>query len=205
MHLRTIDLFCGCGGFTQGLIDVGFDVVCGIDINQSILDTYANNFEHDTICHDLSDWKSIAIELQRRYNIIDVVAGSPPCIEFSRAGRQIEGDIASLTLSFAHIIESILPRMFIMENVPDIIHSKTFAEFTSHISRIGYDFCTIVQDAKYCHSPQARRRVFVVGCIQTQDSIKYLDNLLDVCKQRTKTVTIRQHLTANNIDCPNLI
>jgi DNA (cytosine-5)-methyltransferase 1 len=29
---KVIDLFCGCGGLTQGLVDSGLDVICGIDI-----------------------------------------------------------------------------------------------------------------------------------------------------------------------------
>ena len=30
--MNVLDLFCGCGGFTQGFVDAGFNVVAGIDI-----------------------------------------------------------------------------------------------------------------------------------------------------------------------------
>lgn len=30
--MNVLDLFCGCGGFTKGLVDSGLNVVAGIDI-----------------------------------------------------------------------------------------------------------------------------------------------------------------------------
>lgn len=30
--MNAIDLFCGCGGLTRGLIDAGINVICGLDI-----------------------------------------------------------------------------------------------------------------------------------------------------------------------------
>jgi DNA (cytosine-5)-methyltransferase 1 len=29
--LRVLDLFCGCGGLSQGFLEAGYDVVLGVD------------------------------------------------------------------------------------------------------------------------------------------------------------------------------
>ena len=38
-----IDLFCGCGGFSLGFINAGFDVLLGVDLDHHALTTYAYN------------------------------------------------------------------------------------------------------------------------------------------------------------------
>lgn len=41
--LTAIDIFCGCGGFSLGLIRAGYEVVCGIDLDYAALTTYYLN------------------------------------------------------------------------------------------------------------------------------------------------------------------
>ncbi len=38
--MNVLDLFCGCGGFTQGLTDAGLSVIAGIDVWNIAIDTY---------------------------------------------------------------------------------------------------------------------------------------------------------------------
>jgi len=38
---KVLDLFCGCGGLSHGFIEVGYEVVAGIDHWQDALDTFA--------------------------------------------------------------------------------------------------------------------------------------------------------------------
>ena len=203
MLLETIDLFCGCGGLSSGLVDAGFHVIGGIDYDRDILDTYAQNFEHEAICHDLSQWE-IAVDIIRsKFPHLHCIAGSPPCIEFSRAGNQIEGNIASLTVCFAKIIASIKPRLFIMENVPDVIMSSSFALASDIFSKAGYNFCNIIKDAKHCGVPQARRRAFVVGCATGAGCIESLHELLEKSKATKEMVSIRNALDLDGLDCPD--
>jgi len=44
-----IDLFCGCGGFSLGFINAGFDVLLGLDSDHAALTTYAYNLGADDI------------------------------------------------------------------------------------------------------------------------------------------------------------
>lgn len=44
-----IDLFCGCGGFSLGFINAGFDVLLGLDSDCAALTTYAYNLGADNL------------------------------------------------------------------------------------------------------------------------------------------------------------
>lgn len=39
----AVDLFCGCGGFSLGLIEAGWDVLCGVDNDIDASQTYMRN------------------------------------------------------------------------------------------------------------------------------------------------------------------
>ena len=41
---NCIDLFCGCGGLSEGFKLAGFNIVGGIDFNAKAIDTYNHNF-----------------------------------------------------------------------------------------------------------------------------------------------------------------
>ena len=53
MKIQIVDLFCGVGGLTRGLINSGFDVVAGFDIDKTCEYTYSVNnhvsFHHRNI------------------------------------------------------------------------------------------------------------------------------------------------------------
>ena len=53
--MNVIDLFCGCGGFSKGFEQAGFNVRLGIDIWQDAVTTYKENFPNAaTIVGDIS-------------------------------------------------------------------------------------------------------------------------------------------------------
>lgn len=53
---------------------------------------------------------------------VDCIIGGPPCQGFSRAGKQnIMDPRNSLVYEFARMVVEIQPKMFVMENVPDIL------------------------------------------------------------------------------------
>ena len=55
-RLNTLDLCCGCGGFTQGLVDAGFNILAGIDIWQAAISTYSVNHSHLALCQDINTY-----------------------------------------------------------------------------------------------------------------------------------------------------
>jgi DNA (cytosine-5)-methyltransferase 1 len=44
--MRTVDLFSGCGGFSLGFQQAGFDIVAAFDNWKSAIDIYRDNFTH---------------------------------------------------------------------------------------------------------------------------------------------------------------
>ena len=61
--MRTVDLFCGCGGMSLGFEQAGFQIVGAYDFWDVAVQTYNNNFNHAAAVLDLSK-KNIAFQPQ---------------------------------------------------------------------------------------------------------------------------------------------
>ena len=118
--LRTVDLFCGAGGLTEGFHLAGFSSLGGVDVDPDAVATFAKNFpQAAAICGDIRKpaIRERAVELARR---ADMVVGGPPCQAFSQVRnhvRLIEDPRNSLYREFVRVIAETLPRAFVMENV----------------------------------------------------------------------------------------
>lgn len=93
--MNVIDLFCGCGGFSKGFEQAGFDVRLGIDIWQDAVTTYKAKFPSAaTIVGDISTLTGddLLAAAGMSANEVDVIIGGPPCQGFSLSGviRQIK-------------------------------------------------------------------------------------------------------------------
>ena len=113
--MRTIDLFAGCGGMSLGFLNAGFDIIAAFEFWDIAAECYEKNFSHPVFRTDLSDVQN-AIEQIRKFSP-DMIIGGPPCQDFSHAGKRVEASRASLTESYAKIIDAIRPKYFVMENV----------------------------------------------------------------------------------------
>jgi DNA (cytosine-5)-methyltransferase 1 len=108
--LTVIDLFCGAGGFSQGFVESGHEVILAIDIDETVLASHELN--HPQSEHWVEDIRSLS-QLPRA----DVVIGSPPCVEFSR-GNPVRSLDLSLSMEFIRLALTARPKYFVMENVP---------------------------------------------------------------------------------------
>ncbi|NLA24252.1 MAG: DNA cytosine methyltransferase, partial [Bacteroidales bacterium] len=118
-----IDLFCGCGGLSQGFIDAGFEVILGIDNWQDALTTFENTHRGAKgVKADLFEETPQSISNKTGIKKIDVIVGGPPCQGFSIAGKRVIDDERNkLYKSFVSFVEYYKPKVFVMENVPNII------------------------------------------------------------------------------------
>jgi len=186
----AVDLFCGCGGLSLGLAAAGFDVVAGVDAWKPAIDVYRlNNPGHKSIQFDLSDEARTA-SLVRSHNPF-LVAGGPPCQDFSSAGDRIEGLRADLTVKFARVIAKTKPPAFLMENVPRASLSEAYKTATRIFRKAGYGITARVVDAAFCGVPQTRKRLFMIGMLGENDG--FLEHDLSKKVIEGKPRTIRQH------------
>ncbi|MDC4858312.1 DNA cytosine methyltransferase, partial [Acinetobacter baumannii] len=83
MRIEAVDLFCGVGGLTAGLIKSGITVKAGYDIEAACRFAYEYNnkavFVHKDVAEVTGD------ELNKWYspNTIKLLAGCAPCQPFS--------------------------------------------------------------------------------------------------------------------------
>lgn len=173
--ITVVDLFSGCGGLSLGLMQGNFDVVAAFDNWDKAIDIYKKNFDHDAFVHDLSDEKE-TLSIIKKYRP-DMIVGGPPCQDFSHAGKRTEADKASLTLSYANIINAYQPEWFIMENVDRAQKSKTYQEARSILLEAGYGLTERVLDASLCGVPQKRKRFFCIGHKYSNNG--FLNNTID--------------------------
>ena len=166
---RTVDLFCGGGGLSQGLQNAGFDVVAAFDIWPAAVEFYNRNLKgHSAYLQNLSAIEE-SIARIREWNP-SIIVGGPPCQDFSSAGKRDEsGGRAELTIAYARIVLAIRPQLFIMENVDRALKSGTYQQALKMFSGAGYNLTVEVLDASLCGVPQKRKRVVAVGSLKKPD------------------------------------
>lgn len=168
MAYTFIDLFCGAGGMSRGFEMAGFSPVLAIDNWQDALDTYhSNNPGAATLCADLSNIDIPAVQKQFNISKVDLIIGGPPCQGFSIAGKRIIDDVRNkLYKSFVSFVEYFSPKVFVMENVPNILtmgDGIIRESIMDDFRKLGYTVQFKVLTASDYGVPQNRRRAIFIG------------------------------------------
>lgn len=168
--MNVIDLFCGCGGFSKGFEQAGFNIVYGIDNWKDATITYKHNFPTAVVSNiDISELKGedILKSTGLASTDIDVIIGGPPCQGFSLSGKRMVDDPRNtLYKSFVNIVAELLPSVFVMENVPGLIRlfdGKVKDSVISDFTELGYNVEMKLLSSDHFGVPQQRKRVFFVG------------------------------------------
>lgn len=168
--MKTIDLFAGCGGLTEGFQDEGFDPVFAVEWERHAAATYRVNFGDHVVCDDISN---IA-----RGDVpdADVVVGGPPCQGFSQLGNRDPNDPRNhLWQEYAKFVDWVRPRAFVLENVPQFLKSGQFELLQDWVAPggllEGYRIDHGVLDASDFGVPQRRRRAIVIGVLDGDASL----------------------------------
>jgi len=174
--LNTIDLFSGAGGMGLGFKECGFNMIAANDIFKEAAITYKyNNPSVPFIEGSITDIniKNQIISIGKQKSV-DVIIGGPPCQGFSLAGKRLSDDPRNfLYKEFVEIVSELLPKVFVMENVPGILSSnsgKTFKSIQDEFSLLGYKVEAKQLIALNFGVPQKRKRVFIVGFRNIQSS-----------------------------------
>jgi DNA (cytosine-5)-methyltransferase 1 len=188
----AISLFSGAGGLDLGIEDAGFATLAAIEWDQDAADTMEKNapafFPHltEVMRADLyplatgSDrgvttrdiLRSAGLSLRSRP---DLLVGGPPCVAFSKSGFWLDwkrhgvDPAASLLQAYTRVLAEARPRYFILENVYALTFDNkaskpAFARLLREIDDADYRCTWKVLNAADYGVPQARPRLFVVGC-----------------------------------------
>jgi len=170
----AVDLFCGAGGLTRGLLDAGIEVKKGFDIDSRFKETYEKNNpgvsfnSKDVSCITKEDILN-GIDLEKNYFLL---AGCAPCQPFSTINKQDleEDDRKSLLLEFGRLVEQTKPNFIFIENVPGLATGKgkkIFDKFRKKLDNMGYNFVYKIIDAKNYGVPQKRKRLILIASDQS--------------------------------------
>lgn len=126
----AIDLFCGAGGCSEGLIQSGFHILFSSDISEMAGKTYMNRHEQLGLIQGENTWfeQSDIRELKgkeienyiskleffknKKLPKIDLVMGGPSCQGFSRAGKRDKSDPRNMLFGeYVRIVSEIKPKL----------------------------------------------------------------------------------------------
>jgi len=164
-RFRLIDAFAGAGGMTLGFskrFGHAFDSVWANDFNNYCVDTYSANFGEHCLPGDIVD---ILTDPSIKIPEADVVIGGPPCQGFSLLNKNREDDPRKqLWRPYFDIVERSGAKVFVMENVPQILGSFEHGEIMGIAESMGFKVSADVLCAADYGVPQTRRRAIIIGC-----------------------------------------
>lgn len=158
---RLIDLFCGAGGMTLGFEQQGFTTVWANDFDKAAAATYNLNFGEHCVSGSIVD---LLEDPKVRIPKADVVIGGPPCQGFSLLNKKRKHDPRkSLWMHYLEVVRRSKARVFVMENVPQLLGSPEYFEIERAAKSLGFTLTAAKLLAADYGVPQRRFRAVLVG------------------------------------------
>ena len=178
--LQVIDLFCGCGGASIGVVNSGHHLVAALDVDPVACGAYSGYLGLEPICADLNDIDGSAIldHYGLRKEEIDVVIGCPPCQGFSSLKNTTNKDgndeRNGLIDVFLKRVGELEPAGIVFENVSGIqsrANRHHLHRLLENVQTMGYSINeNLLVDAADYGVPQHRKRVVVTGVKESAEA-----------------------------------
>lgn len=167
MHIKAVDLFCGAGGLTHGLLKAGIDVIAGIDIDEDSRFPFEANHKNANFIRQCVS-KVTASELNALWKDADIrlLAGCCPCQPFSKlTNGQKKHEDWGLLSHFTRLVKSTEPELVLMENVPELPQKGAllFSNLLKVLKSLGYQFDHGIVKCEEHGVPQFRRRFVLIA------------------------------------------
>ena len=176
--IRLIELFAGYGSQALSLkyLGINFEHYFVSEIDKYAIDTYNkfNNTNFETCDIKNIHAKDLNIVETNKYNYI--LTYSFPCTDLSLAGKREgmekgSGTRSSLLFEVERILKEIkdsnkeLPQVLLMENVPQVLTSKSWDQWYFFLESLGYKNYIEILNSKHFYIPQNRERCFMISIL----------------------------------------
>lgn len=188
---HLVDLFAGCGGFSEGFKGRNFEVLASVEWEPKCIETIDANSpkNHVSYLTDIRETKNYLTGKGSLSTIndeqgIDGVIGGPPCQAYSLAGRircpsGMKDDYRNyLFEAYINVLKKLKPSFFVFENVVGMLSAKpggvpVTERLAEAFKKAGYVIPAIdkhiVFDLAEMGGPQKRKRVIIFGLHKSVD------------------------------------
>jgi len=166
LDIKVVDVFAGCGGFSLGF---GKAVKAAIENHPQIVKTYMHNFPWVSVFPE--DAKRICGKvILEELGEVDIVIGGPPCEPFTSMNKRRKRDPLDrlladpqgrLVMEFIRLVDELRPKIFVMENVHELVEEPLGKLLKRFFARIGYEAHFNFIEAHRYGVPSRRYRVFI--------------------------------------------
>jgi DNA (cytosine-5)-methyltransferase 1 len=167
--IGVIDLFCGIGGLSHGMLKKGFNILAGYDIDESCKYAFEENNKSKFFCQDVTAITGEHLKIQFKKSEIKILAGCAPCQPFSSyAFKNKEKDSLKYNLlyQFGRLVEESMPDIITMENVSQILSFKqkpVLTDFVTKLNNLGYFVSYKIIFCPDYGIPQTRKRLVLLA------------------------------------------
>lgn len=180
----VIDMFSGCGGLSRGFMDAGYDILLGVDNDETALKTFKHNHGNAIAFHGDLFKKETIFDITKliKNEAVDVIIGGPPCQGFSLTGSRQETDTRNILFqSMVEAVKLLQPKAFVLENVPGLAtlyKGKAKTAILEQFGKLGYTISFQVLYAPDYGIPQIRKRIFFIG-LKNGKKFRFPDPILE--------------------------
>lgn len=176
MAYKTIDLFAGAGGITEGFRQAGFECLYSNDFSENAVATFRlNHPETFSTCGPVEEQNPAKIRrtLGLRKGELDCMVGGPPCQGFSiyAPDRILDDPRNSMFRHYLRFVDEFAPRTILIENVPGMLSlggGRVVETILKELETRGYKTSCRILLAAHFGTPQIRwRLIFLASRIGT--------------------------------------
>lgn len=170
-----IDLFCGIGGLTNGLVQSNIEIRAGFDIDETCRKSFSqkNNGFPDFVCGDIKklgeqDFKKYFSDLKQ--DDYKLIAGCAPCQPYSSYQKNKDFKSRSnhksygLIEEYLRVVKIVEPDFVVMENVRLLIKDDVFLnQFVEYFRENNFHVDYKVVNMADYGAPQRRMRLLFLA------------------------------------------
>jgi len=165
----AIDLFCGAGGASLGLLQAGWDLRLSADVDPKCGLTHRASLPGEFLSADLRtvDADKLANAAGVALGELDLLFAGPPCQGFSIIGSRVVWDKRNnLYREVLRLAADLRPKCVVIENVPGLVNLAKGAylhAILEGLTALGYEAaCAELLAAQY-GAPQMRWRLLIIA------------------------------------------